>query len=525
MKRSAVETDKHCLTVREVDQERHQVSDVDRAMTKGALWMILARLSDRSLGFVSTIILVRILTPADFGIVAMATSVIAICELLGQVGLDVVLIQNPSTSRRHYDTAWTFSIIIAAIIAVLLVLIAVPVSHLYGEPRLLPILLSLAAGSLISGFENIGIVAFRRELQFKKEFQYIFGKKIVGFFFTIVLAFILRSYSALIAGMVISRLAGVCLSYYVQEYRPRWSLEARADLFHFSKWLVISNFVTVTNSRAADFIVGKFAGAHALGIFSVSYEMSNLPTSELIAPINRAVFPGYARKSADPNALREGYLNVIAIIAGFGIPAAFGIAATSHSIVTLFLGDQWLEAIPLVSILAFYGVLAAMKTNAHYIYLALGRPQVATYLGVLQISILLPMLAFSTARNGAMGAAYAYLVSQAIFTPISFAVLFRVLGIGKWQLFLVVWRPIVSAMLMYITIRLGITISGPQLIDTIGNFAHLLYAITVGIITYSSCLYLLWTMAARPLGAESQLLGFVQSTSLWSRFKSSLDFQ
>ena len=78
--------------------------NVDRAMAKGALWMILARTGERSLGLVSTIILVRLLAPADFGLVAMGTSVIAVCELIGQLGLDAALIQNPSASQaplRH----------------------------------------------------------------------------------------------------------------------------------------------------------------------------------------------------------------------------------------------------------------------------------------------------------------------------------------------------------------------------------------------------------------------------------------
>src|SRR5215510_3157044 len=85
----------------QVGRGSSSVQNVDRAMAKGALWMIVARLSDRSLGVISTIILVRFLAPADFGLVAMGTAVIAICELLGKLGLDVALIQNPDVTRRH----------------------------------------------------------------------------------------------------------------------------------------------------------------------------------------------------------------------------------------------------------------------------------------------------------------------------------------------------------------------------------------------------------------------------------------
>ena len=505
--------------VKQAGQQPGTVPNTDRAMAKGALWMLLARLSDRSLGFVSTIVLVRVLAPADFGLVAMGTSVIAICELFGQVGLDVALIQTPGATRRHYDTAWTFSVIISAMTAVALILIAIPAANFYGEPRLLPIILSLALGSFISGFENIGTVAFRKDLQFNKEFQFFLGKKLAGFLVTVPLAFILRSYWALIAGMIVGRLAGVGISYYVQEYRPRWSLEARKELFHFTKWMVILNASSVFNGRAADFIVGKFGGAHDLGLFNVSYELSNLPTSELVAPINRAVFPAYALKSGDNALLRDGYLGVVGMIAAFGIPAGVGIAATSKWAVPLLLGQQWIEATPLIAVLAFYGILTAMKTNANYVYLALGKPQIATYLSLIQTLLLLPTLIVLTLNFGAIGAAYGYLIAQAVFTPISFSALFKVLNISVLQLTQVLWRPISSAACMFAIVHfLGSALpSEPH--DNFILVKYLLAAVACGAVAYTTCLFVLWKVSAQPIGAESRILGAIRSTRAWSRLK------
>lgn len=507
----------HLSSAEVMEGNSHSSNSVNRAMAKGAVWMILARFGDRGIGLVSTIVLVRLLAPADFGLVAMAMSLIAVCELLGQVGLDIALIQNPSATRQHYDTAWTFTVILAATTALLLLLIAVPATQFYGEPRLLPVLLSLAAGSFISGFENVGVVAFRKQMRFDKEFQFILGKKLAGFAVTVPLAILLRNYWALISGIVVGRIASVCLSYYVQEYRPRWSLEARHELFHFSKWLVISNLVTVINSRAADFILGKLAGAHALGVFNVSYEVSNLPTSELIAPINRAVYPGYVHKSGDHGSLKRSYLDVIGIIAVFGIPAGVGIAGTAGWIVPLLLGPAWADATPLVAILAFYGVLAAMKTNAHYVYLAVGKPYIATWLGIVQITMLLFSLTVLSIKYGAIGAAYAYLLSQAIFTPISFAVLFKVLGLTLSDLVSVMWRPIVSAILMFFLIRLSSQLFPIEAETTIAIFIGFVIATVSGFVMYVTCLGVLWLASGKPLSVESRILVGVRSTKIWSR--------
>jgi O-antigen/teichoic acid export membrane protein len=493
--------------------------NVDRAMAKGALWMILARTGERSLGLVSTIILVRLLAPADFGLVAMGTAVIAVCELAGQLGLDAALIQNPSATRRHYDTAWTFSVILGGIIAVALLLLAFPAARFYGEPRLAPIVLSLAFGSLVSGFENIGVVAFRKDLTFDKEFRFVFGKKLAGFLVTITLAIALRNYWALIVGIIVSRVTGVCLSYYLQDYRPRWSLEARRELFRFSKWLFASNVVGVINSRSADFIVGKSAGAHALGLFSVSYDISNLPTTELIAPINRAVFPGYALKSKDSNTLRQGFLSVIGIIAAFAIPAGVGVAATADVLVPLIFGPQWLETVPLISILAIHGIIVAMQTNCYYIYLALGKPYVATWLGVAQITILLPILTILTMRYGGIGAAYAYLASQLVIIPFTFMSILRLLGITVRQMLLVLWRPFVSAAVMFGIVRLVAHMLIADPFDYLTGTIHLTQMVLIGIVAYVSCLYAMWAISARPLGAESQFLSLLRTTRSWVRLK------
>ena len=181
MKQPSIRQDKHALTDG-MNQKARASESVDRAMTKGALWMILAKFGDRGLGLVSTIILVRFLGPSDFGLVAMGMSVIAICELLGKLGLDVALIQNPCVTRRHYDTAWTICVILSAMTALLIVFVAAPAANFYGEPRLLPIFLTLALGSFISGFENIGTVAFQKELRFNKDFQFFFGKKLAAYY-------------------------------------------------------------------------------------------------------------------------------------------------------------------------------------------------------------------------------------------------------------------------------------------------------------------------------------------------------
>jgi O-antigen/teichoic acid export membrane protein len=274
-------------------------------MAQGAIWMVAFKLIDRSIGLLSTLILARLLTPENFGIVAMATSFIAVLELIGAFGFDMALIQRRDATREHYDTAWTFSVIFGAVLCVLLVAFAYPIAHFYKHEELVAVICTLAFGSLLQGFQNVGVVAFRKDMEFNKEFRFLATKKLVTFPLTITLAFVLENYWALVIGMTAGRLVDLVLSYRFHPYRPKFCLAAAGDLLHFSKWLLLLNVLQFLRDRSSDFVIGRFAGPGPLGLFSVSYELANMPGTELVAPINRAVYPAYARIAQDRESSRR----------------------------------------------------------------------------------------------------------------------------------------------------------------------------------------------------------------------------
>jgi O-antigen/teichoic acid export membrane protein len=490
---------------------------VDSRMVKGAFWMVLARVLDRGLGFVSTIVLARLLVPEDFGVVAMATAIVAVLDILRAFGFDVALIQNPNATRGHYDTAWTCNILLGAIIALALVALAVPAAAFYDEPRLVLVILCLAAAAFITGLENIGVVAFRKELDFHKEFNLFFAKRMVTFLITIPLAIAVRNYWALVVGVLVGRVGSVVLTYMLHPYRPKLSLAEYGHLFHFGKWLVASTFLNVLGTRSGDFLIGKTAGAHALGVYTISNELANLPTSDLIAPVNRAMLPGYAQKASHLPTLARSYLDVSALLALLAVPAGTGIAALADLIVPVVLGSNWSDAVPVIAILSFFGMLIAVKSNSHYVYLALGKPRVATWVGFLQISLLLPLLTWGSIRAGATGAALGSAVAELIFTPISLSIIAKELRLKFWEVYRPLFRPFVAAALMYALVRvasgalMGADRQGPV-------FFTLVACMLLGVVLYCGAIFVLWSVAGRPTGPERHVLQFMH-TQLWPRIR------
>lgn len=477
------------------------MENVSSKMAKGAAWMVGFKLVERSIGLVSTVILARLLSPDDFGLVAIATAFLGLLVLLTSFSFDVALIQNQHAGRELYDTAWTFNVIFAVILTLLLVMTAIPLSMFYNEVRLEKILYVLAFSTLFGGFSNIGPVAFRKDLQFHKEFYFLLAKKLMGFTVCMILAFTLRNYWALVWGSFAGKLLEVLLSYRVHPYRPKFCLKGRKELFGYSMWLFINNIIFFTYHRMADFIISKVLGSHALGVYSIAYEISSLPTTELVAPINRAVLPGYSKMAHDPQAMRQGFLNVLSMIALCAIPAGVGIALVADLMVPVVLGAKWDEAIPLMKILAISGVFTALQTNTGSLYMALGKPRYLTYMALFNLVVLfIPPLIILLDLHGIIGVAEAYLFSNIISLPINLFLASRLIGLKIIPIFSVLWRPVFSVGLMAVTNIY--TEDCIYIYEITIDEMRLCIEVLVGAMTYMLSVVLLWMLCRCPDGAE-----------------------
>lgn len=483
------------------------MKDVSKKMAKGAAWLVLFRLVTRVIGFISTLILARLLVPEDFGLVAMAMSVLAVLEMLTAFNFDMALVQNQNAERAHYDTAWTMNVLFGASNGILMVLLAVPAANFFNETRIEAIMYAVAANCWILGLGNIGVVAFQKELDLSKEFVMGVAKKIVAFAVTIGLALAYGSYWALIAGTLVSSLVGVALSYTMHPYRPRLSLSRRSELFKFSQWMLLNNLLIAAAHRLPDFFVGRISGPQALGQFTVAYEISNLPTTELVFPISRAVFPGYSKIAQDRVALKNGFLDVLSIVVLITLPVGLGIAVLAEPFVRVLLGEKWISAVPLIQMLAIFGVLRASASNTGAVYLALGKPRILTYLTIFFLVVLVPALYVLVNMNGGLGAAQSILIAGSFQVPIGFALVMTQLEIPARQMFDCVWRSVVSALLMVIgLVQYRSWREAPASGDALPATIDLGLCVVGGAIVYVTVALILWWMNGKPRGAERIVL-------------------
>jgi O-antigen/teichoic acid export membrane protein len=484
-------------------------------MARGALWLMLLTFVDRISGLLSTLILARVLMPADFGIVAMAFSFIFLAQLLSAFGFDVALIHKQDASEAHYHSAWTLNFLLGACITLVAFAAASPVASFYKQPDVFWVVCALGLGPLLGGCENIGVVAFRKDLDFRKEFMFQISRRIVSFAVTIPLAFWLRSYWALVAGTLAMRLAGTVTSYLVHPFRPHFSLVQAPSLLQFSKWLLLNNVLGLLKERMSDFVIGRIAGAGALGIYNITYEFSNLPTTEIGAPINRALLPGFA-KLTDATIVRSTYMSAMGMLALVAIPTAAGILAVAHFFVPVVLGQKWLAGIPLMEILSVSSAFLMFQASICSVLIGRGYPRTVMHTNAVFVAILALLLLVLAPAYGARGAALAALSTTALSTPLYLYQLRRHVGVPMRAFLAVIVRPTIAAALMVIVVRIVLPDYSTNMTTPQATF-WLLLGIGTGAATYAVFSLLMWLAVGRPNGPERVVLENLQArfARLW----------
>ena len=476
--------------------------------SKAAAWTLAARQAERLLGIASIAILARVLSPSEFGIVAMAGSVVALVEVLAAFGFDWALMRVRVRTRAHYDTAWTLRVISGFVIFVVLALAAYPAAIYFRQPAVTGIVVAMGANSFIGSLENIGIVDFRLQMRFDREFRLRTAAKLAGMLVGVGYALLTHSYWALVIGATASKLAGSLLSYKMHEFRPRWDVSQAAVLLNFSIWLMIGNVADVMSSRFADIWVGRYLGSARVGLYSMASELSTLATTEFAAPINRAVYTRYLEMAGNVSGLREAFLRVSGVIWAIGFPAALGLGICAQQIVALLLGKQWHDAARVLQVLAAAGVISIMGSNTHYVYWALGKSKFVTILSLVGTLGFIALTSVLGRVFGLIGVASAQVIALSIVVIVNYAALLRTLDLRLWEVARRNCRVVLASGLMGVaTWGVGRLLAQSGIANVVAQLAAM---ISTGVLVFCVSLFGLWSMLRRPDGPEEQLVSLLK---------------
>jgi lipopolysaccharide exporter len=492
-------------------EDREEAASLSARTAKSAGWTVGWRLVTRNLGLLSTLVLVRLLSPADFGLVALATGFVGMVDALSMLGPQDVIIREIAPDRDLYDTAFTMNFMRGLATAVIVAGAAWPVAAFFSEPRLTAVLLALAAGTLFAACENIGIVDFRRELAFHREFLLQVVARVTGVVLTILFAVLWRNYWAIIIGILSTSLVRVVQSYTMSPYRPRLTLRRWRRILGFSLWVWASGLVMMVWDKIDSIVVGRFLGAGAVGIFAIGWEIGALPLTELVAPLHRALFSGFSAANRSGRGAEQAYLRVLALTMLLTLPAGVGISLVADPLVRLALGEKWLHAVPLIEILACASAILAPAYVAGALFIAEGKPYLNFYLGALatgaKIPLFVGLVLILGLKGGALAAALAIAAQQLLYL----ITMSRRTGGGFGEFLSAIWRPLVATAAMAALLAacgLGWT-QGPA--GAAGAARTLMIACPSGAVVYAATVFGIWFAQGRPEGAERDLLRLLGS--------------
>ena len=469
------------------------------SITSGTILTVAMRWSDRMIGLVSTLILARLLLPEDFGIIAMASLAIGLATVLFDVGVNIALIQNKDATQDHYDSAWTLRLIQSVIVTLLLVLISPWIANYFHDQRVELVVQALALSILIGGFENIGIIAFQKHMQFGAEFRFLFSKRVSGFLVTITLAFLFHSYWALVFGTLVGRIVGVGLSYYMHTMRPKISTVKIKEIFSVSQWMMLRSIGGYLNNNLHKFVVGRSYSSAAMGGYTLADEISAMPTSELLAPLNRVLFPAFSEVKNDLAELKKIFLLAQSLQILVAVPVALGLALVAEEAILILLGDKWSMIIPFVQVLALIGITQSIGTSSGYILMVLGKFRASIVNCWFQVILFVGLL-YAIPTVNVIDIAWLKLASSALGLGMVFYQLLRAFPIVTiLDLIRSSIRPLLGALAMSLAL-----LNFPILIDSI--WVLLTLKVLYGAIVYVAVVMVSWLILGRPEGAESYLL-------------------
>lgn len=341
-------------------------------------WAALGSLLPRFVTPVSTMILAAMLTPSDFGLVAAATAVVAVAQIVIEMGMGAAIIQRRSEVAEVASMALEFSVAVGGGLYFCLWLLAPWFATLYKVTELAAVLRVAGVTLILSALISIPSALLTRELEFRRLFWIATLPQIVNALVALSLALAGARYWALIAGIVASRVVNLILVWRACRWRPKLVLnpELFRTLITFSVWVFVSGLQSWLFLYADNLLAGHFYGVYNLGVYSLGFNLANLLPAMLTAPLAAVAYPAFSALQEDSHLVGRSLLKLQRLAAAILFPACFGLAALAGPIVTLLYVDKWNGLGWTLSFLAVMPGLSNLWSLNADAYRAVGHPDV-----------------------------------------------------------------------------------------------------------------------------------------------------
>lgn len=403
-----------------------------------------------SLSLVRTVVVARFLAPDDLGLMGIVLLTLAVFESLSQTGFAAALIQQKKRVDDYLDTAWVVSLARGVSLYGLLFLLAPLVASFFSAPGITLLLRVIGLAFIFEGLTNIGVVTFRKELDFEKEFLYQQIETFTDIFLTVSLAIILQSVWALVFGYLGGKGVKCITSYVIHPYRPGLVFDTKKarELFRFGKYLLGSSIIILLITQGDDAVVGKLLGTTALGFYVIAYKISNMPATSITHVFSQVAFPAYSKLQDDPEQLRNAYLKSLKYIAFVSLPICGGLILLAPELVSFFLGQKWMQIVPAMRVLCVFGLIRALGGTTGPLFQGVGRPDIITKLNMGKLCIIALLIVPLTQKYGIVGTSITITIPMLLDQTFSWHICARIIGEKVGEILSVLTPSVIGTLLM-----------------------------------------------------------------------------
>ena len=386
---------------------------------RSGVWMLGFRLVERIAGLVQIVILARVLSPTDFGVVGLAMLAMAALDAFSQTGFDVALIQKKDDIREYLDTAWSLQVVRGVVTFSIMAAAAPWIASFFRSPESTMIIRVVAFVPLLRGFVNYGVIYFQRELEFRRHVAYEAAGTLTNAVVSIACAIAWRSVWGLAVGLIAGHVARCVASYRLHPFRPRFHIDWRkaGEVFRFGQWIMANNIVSFVMLNGDNTVLGRLLGTASLGLYQVAFKISNIAMTEISRVLSRVTLPAFSKLQDNPDRLRPAFLKSLDLVIFVAAPLSAAVFFLGPDFVRVFLGEKWVPMTPALKILAISGLVRAVVATGTSLYLSVYRPHlefVTTLVSMAGMAIaVFPM----TARWGLEGTAGAVFLGNAVVLP------------------------------------------------------------------------------------------------------------
>lgn len=454
----------------------------------GLSWTAGASFAGQIVTWSITIIVMRILSPSDYGLLATASIFVAFLSMMASAGLGPAIIQANEIDNDKLRQL--FGLIICLNLALFAGLfVASPyIASFFEEPRLANIIRVLSLQFIVNAFSTIPESLLGRQLKFKIRALVDLGSNVAGGLLTLGLALNDFGVWSLIGGSLLTVVSkAVSLNFALPSVlKPQWSVEAIGSLLAFGGNVTASRLLWFFYSQADMLVASKILGKDAVGSYSVAMHLASLPVQKISGILNQVSFPAFAQIKQDPLAVAGYTLKGVRLLSFFAFPVLWGISATARDIIQLLLGNRWESAVLPLQLLPAIMPLRMISNFLPSAIDAVGRPDISVR-NLISACVVLPIGFIIGANWGIMGLCIAWLAGFPLVFMGNLVRILPALNIRAVQFIQATIHPILAAAAMYLSIA-GLSLWLPPALDA---WLRLIVLLPVGAVVYVACAWMI----------------------------------